>query len=157
MPQPVRRRARRRGATQLRDMLIAQWDRTMIRWRIPGHLYPYEEALKAGADVVVTSGRLARALTHAGLPADRFDDGGPDTGKPWLLGADDTLTEIRDEQGVAADRLRRGHQDGAGTHAARQRPHDAGHLRALVAGCRRVHPHGHRRSHRGANSFRAKD
>jgi hypothetical protein len=31
------------------------------------------------------------------MPADRFDDGGPDAGKPWLLGADDTLTEIRDE------------------------------------------------------------
>jgi hypothetical protein len=97
MPQPVRRRARRRGATQLRDMLIAQWDNTMRQWRIPDHLYPYEQALKAGADVVVTSGRLARALTHAGLPADRFDDDGPDAGKPWLLGADDTLTEIRDE------------------------------------------------------------
>jgi hypothetical protein len=36
MPQPVRRRARRRGATQLRDMLIAQWDHTMRQWRIPG-------------------------------------------------------------------------------------------------------------------------
>ena len=97
MPQPAWRRACRRGATQLRDMLIAQWDNTMRQWRIPGHLYPYEQALKAGADLVVTSGRLARALTHAGLPADRFGDGGTDAGKPWLLGADDTLTEIRDE------------------------------------------------------------
>jgi hypothetical protein len=97
MPQPVRRRAPRRGATQLRDMLIAHWDHTMRRWRIPDHLYPYEEALKAGADVVVTSGRLARALEFAGLPADRFDDGGADSGKPWLLDADDTLTEIRDD------------------------------------------------------------
>jgi hypothetical protein len=82
---------------QLRDMLIAHWDHTMQWWRIPGHLYPNEQALKAGADVVVTSGRLARALAHAGLPADRFDDGGPDAGKPWLLGADDTLTAIRDD------------------------------------------------------------
>jgi hypothetical protein len=69
----------------------------MQHWRIPGHLYPFEEFLKAGGDVVVSSGRLAAALEHAGHVADRFDDGGPDAGKPWLLGADDTLTEIRDE------------------------------------------------------------
>jgi hypothetical protein len=61
------------------------------------HLYPQEQFLRSGADVVVSSGRLAAALEHAGLQADRFDDGGPDAGKPWLLGADDTLTEIRDE------------------------------------------------------------
>jgi hypothetical protein len=53
-------------------------------------------ALKAGGDVVVTSGRLANALEHAGQPADRFDDDGPDAGKVWLLGADDSLTLIED-------------------------------------------------------------
>jgi hypothetical protein len=69
----------------------------MQHWRIEGHLYPFEEALKAGGDVVVSSGRLDGALEHAAMPADRFDAGGPDAAMPWLLGADDTLTEIRDE------------------------------------------------------------
>ena len=91
---PTRGRA---GATPLRDALIARRDRDMERWRIPGHVYPYEQALKSGADVVVSSGRLAEALAHAGQPADRFDDGGPEAGRAWLLGADDSLTEIRDE------------------------------------------------------------
>jgi hypothetical protein len=89
----------RRGADGrlLRAMLISRWDETMQRWRIPGHPYGLEQALKSGADVVVTSGRLAAALELAGLPCDRFDTGGPDSCKPWLLGADDTLSEIRDE------------------------------------------------------------
>jgi hypothetical protein len=38
-----------------------------------------------------------------GLATDRFDDGGPDAGKPWSLGADDTLTEIRDEHAAEMD------------------------------------------------------
>jgi hypothetical protein len=33
---------------------------------------------------------------HHIMAADRFDAGGPDAGKPWLLGADGTLTEIDD-------------------------------------------------------------
>jgi hypothetical protein len=97
MPKPGAPARRRAAATPLRDMLVRRWDHQMQRWRIEGHPYPYEEFLKSGSDVVVSSGRLAAALEHAGLPADRFDDGGPDAGKPWLLGADDTLTEIRDE------------------------------------------------------------
>jgi hypothetical protein len=74
----------------------------MERWRIEGHLYPFEQALKSGADVVVSSARLADALEYAGQPCERFDasplgGAGPDADKAWLLGADDTLTEIRDE------------------------------------------------------------
>jgi hypothetical protein len=90
-----RRVQRRKG--QWRDLLTALWDHRMQHWRIEGHLYPHEVALRAGGDVVVSSGRLAAALEHAGQPADRFDDGAPDAGRAWLLGADDTLTEIRDE------------------------------------------------------------
>jgi hypothetical protein len=82
-------------------MLAAQWDDRMTYWRIPDHLYPYEQALKGGVDVVVSSARLAAALEHAGQPADRFDEtplvAGPDAGKAWLLAADDTLSEIGDE------------------------------------------------------------
>jgi hypothetical protein len=99
----VRRTAPRADGAELRRVLIAQWDHTMQRWRIPGHRYPYEQALKAGADVLVTSGRLAAALEHAELPADRFDDGGPDAGRVWLLGADDSLTLIRDEHVAEMD------------------------------------------------------
>jgi hypothetical protein len=93
MVQRVRSRV---DGAELRRLLIAQWDNTMRRWRIPGHLYPFEQALKSGADVVVTSGRLAAAWAQAGLPADRFDDDGADAGKAWLLGADDSLTLIED-------------------------------------------------------------
>lgn len=39
---------------------------------IEGHIYPFEQALKSGGDVVVSSGRA------------------------WLLGADDRLTMIED-------------------------------------------------------------
>jgi hypothetical protein len=101
MPKLDRAPRSRRGATPVRDMLVRRWDDRMARWRIPGHPYPYEIALKAGGDVVVSSVRLADALTHAGQPADRFDasplHAGPDAHKAWLLGADDSLTEIRDE------------------------------------------------------------
>lgn len=46
---------------------------------------------------VVSSGWLAGTLLHAGQPCERFADDGADAGKAWLFGADDTLTEIRDQ------------------------------------------------------------
>jgi hypothetical protein len=98
----MRRPASRAEGALLRELLTARWDHQMQYWRIEGHMYPYELALKAGSDLVVSSARIADALRHAGQPADRFDGGGaltagPDAFKTWLLGADDTLTEIRDE------------------------------------------------------------
>jgi hypothetical protein len=90
------RRVQRRRCSWWRELLIARRGRDMERWRIPAHVYPYEEFLNSSADVVVTRDRLAQALAHAGQVADRFDDGGPDAGKVWLLGADDTLTLIED-------------------------------------------------------------
>lgn len=103
MPKPDRSRPRAgRGATPLRDMLARRWDNRMAHWRIPGHRYPFEEFLRAGADVVVSSVRLADALEHVGQPCERFDasplgGAGPDADKAWLLAADDSLTEILDE------------------------------------------------------------
>jgi hypothetical protein len=97
MPKPRTPTGSRAGATPLRDALIARHDHDMERWRIQGHVYPCEEFLKSGCDVVVSSKRLARALAHAGQAADRFDYDGPDADKVWVLGADDRLTEIRDE------------------------------------------------------------
>jgi hypothetical protein len=95
MPKPDRAPRKHRGATPLRDLLTAHWDAKMAHWRIPDHLYPYEQALKSGGDVVVSSGRLADAIEHAGQPAGRFADGA-DAGRVWLLGADDRLTLIED-------------------------------------------------------------
>jgi hypothetical protein len=60
----------------------------MTRWRIPGHVYAYEEALKAGRPVVVTSTRLLSAFMIAGLPANRFGFGGVDYEKQFLLDGD---------------------------------------------------------------------
>lgn len=97
MPKPYRAPRCRAGATPVRDALVALWDHRMRYWRIDGHVYPQEQFLQTGADVLITSGRLADALAHAGQPTERFDDAGPDADKVWLLGADDTLTEIRDE------------------------------------------------------------
>jgi hypothetical protein len=97
MPKPGTPTGSGAGATPLRDALIARRDHDMEHWRIQGHVYPYEELLKSGCDVVVSSERLARALAHAGQAADRFDYDGRDADKVWLLGADDRLTEIRDE------------------------------------------------------------
>jgi hypothetical protein len=65
----------------LRGLLIAQRDDCMQHWRIGGHVYPFEAALKSGADVVVSSGRLAVALDHAGHAAGRFDAVGADAGQ----------------------------------------------------------------------------
>src|ERR1700761_2110366 len=103
MPKPDGAPRRRRGATPLRDMLVRHWDHRMQRGRIEGHLYPYELALKSGGDVVVSGGRLADALRHAGQADDRFDDDGADADKVWLLGGDDSLTEIRDVHVAAMD------------------------------------------------------
>jgi hypothetical protein len=84
-------------------MLTARWDHRMTQWRIPDHVYPFEIALRSGADVVVSSERLADALRHASQPADadRFDGGGAivagaNAGRVWLLGADDALSLIED-------------------------------------------------------------
>lgn len=89
------KRTRRRVA-DWRGLLVELWDHRMQNWRISDHLYPQEEALRSGADVVISSGKLAAALEHAGLPFERFDGGGADAGRAWLLGADDSLTLIDD-------------------------------------------------------------
>src|SRR5579875_1950251 len=97
MPKVERGRPRGgRSATPLRDVLIAHWHHKMARWRIDGHLYPHEQALRSDGDVVVDSARLADALEHAGKDAGRFTYAGADAGRVWLLGADDPLSLIED-------------------------------------------------------------
>jgi hypothetical protein len=86
----VRRIQRNDG---LRDLLIAEWDRFMLRWRIPGRVSEYEEALKAGEPVGVSSSQLLRAFMHAGLPHRTLAYGGRDWGKSFVLDERDQLSE----------------------------------------------------------------
>jgi hypothetical protein len=61
--------------------------------------------------------------------------------------------DLRPLPGVAVDRQRRGHQDGSGADAARERTNHARHVRASVAGRRRVHPLGGWRRHLGTDEL----
>jgi hypothetical protein len=72
---------------------VEHWDHRMTYWRISGHLYPQEVALRSGGDVVVCTATLASALERAGRSSDQFDD---DDRRVWLLGADDSLTLVED-------------------------------------------------------------
>jgi hypothetical protein len=69
----ARRVARNDG---LRQLLIADWDRSMLRWRIPGRVYEFEERLKSGQAVELFSGQVMIAFFHAGLPCDEYCFGG---------------------------------------------------------------------------------
>ncbi|WP_155946648.1 hypothetical protein [Mycobacterium sp. URHD0025] len=77
------------GISGIRALLVAEWDQGMKRWRIPGHIYEYEEALKGGRPVVISTDRLLSAFTLAGLPANRFGFGGVDHGKWFRLNGDE--------------------------------------------------------------------
>ena len=88
---------RQQRSTGLRQVLIQEWDRGMARWRIPGRICEYEEALKAGKPVVVSSSSMLRAFMAAGLPTDRFAYGGPDWGKSFLLDERDQISEYVEE------------------------------------------------------------
>jgi hypothetical protein len=80
------------GVSGIRALLIAEWDHSMKRWRIPGRVYAYEEALKGGGPVVISANRLLKAFTLAGLPTNRFGFGGVDCEK-WFLLEGDELSE----------------------------------------------------------------
>jgi hypothetical protein len=88
---------RQQRSTGLRQILIAEWDRGMARWRIPGRICEYEEALKSGKLVVVSSSSMLRAFMAAGLPTDRFAYGGSDWGKSFVLDERDQLSELEPE------------------------------------------------------------
>jgi hypothetical protein len=80
----------------LRELLISDWDRWMVRWRIPGRVCEYEKALKSGAAVGVSADMLLCAYSHAGLPWRQFAYGGADWGKSFVLDERDELTEWRE-------------------------------------------------------------
>jgi hypothetical protein len=78
------------GMTGIRALLIAELDRTLTRWAVPGAPpSAYEVALRENAPVVISASRLLKAFLHAGLPADRFGFGGVDYGKEFRLDADE--------------------------------------------------------------------
>jgi hypothetical protein len=87
----VRRVARNDG---LRELLIAEWDRSMLRWRIPGRGYEYEEALKGGEAVPVASSTVMKALFRAGLPCNEYCFGGRYYTSAFVLDENDRLNEV---------------------------------------------------------------
>ena len=76
----------------LRGLLIAERERSMQRWAIPGRPDEFLADLRAGAAVVVSSAQLLRALMRAGLPHDRFAYGGADWRKEFVLDEFDQLS-----------------------------------------------------------------
>ena len=88
---------RRRSNTSsdgLRELLIAEQERSLKRWAIPGKPNDLLEDLRADVAVVVSSAQLLKALMAAGLPVDRFAYRGADYGKTFLLDERDELREV---------------------------------------------------------------
>src|SRR6478609_6330827 len=91
-------RRQQQRSTGLRQVLIQEWDRGMVRWRIPGRVCEYEQALKAGKPVVVSSSSMLSAFLAAGLPADQFGYGGRHWRKSFLLDEHDQISEYSDDE-----------------------------------------------------------
>lgn len=81
------------GTEGLRALLIAERERSLRQWRIPGRADEYEHALKSGAAVMVSSAQMLRALSLARLPFRQFAFGGADWGKMFVLDERDQLSE----------------------------------------------------------------
>jgi hypothetical protein len=77
----------------LRRQLLADYRRSLERWRIPGKVYEKEEALAAGAPVVVDLSAVMCALSHMGLPCGDYTYEGKHGQKLFLLDEFDRLTE----------------------------------------------------------------
>jgi hypothetical protein len=81
------------NAPGLRDVLIGERDRSLLRWEIPGKPDAFLTALRAGEPVLVSDAQLMCALMHAGMPADQFAYGGVEYGKRFVLDQQDRLIE----------------------------------------------------------------
>jgi hypothetical protein len=85
----VRRASSGGDAGRLRELIIANKQRSWDRWRIDGEVGEFEEALKSGAAVVLDAYTIAAALRAA-----RLDDRGFDRSeKRYMLDENDVLTE----------------------------------------------------------------
>jgi hypothetical protein len=85
---------RPRNSSGLRELLIAEHQRFMHRWQIPGRPDERLEALRAGQAVEVCSATLLRAFMHAGLRHDDFAFGGRHYKTEFVLDENDKLIEI---------------------------------------------------------------
>jgi hypothetical protein len=80
------------GSHRLRHILIADWDASMLRWRVPGRPpSDYERRLKAGEAVGLSSATLLCALMRAGLPYRDCAFGGRYCGQAFVLNERDEL------------------------------------------------------------------
>jgi hypothetical protein len=85
----------RQHSDGLRELLIAEQERSLKRWAMPGKPDERLEDLRAHVPVVVSSAQLLHALSRAGLPCDRFAYGGADWRKTFVLDAHDELREAK--------------------------------------------------------------
>jgi hypothetical protein len=81
----------------LRKQLLADYRRSLERWRIPGKVYEKEVALESGAPVGVDSPAVMCALLHMGLPCGDYTYDGKHGQKLFLLDEFDRLTEYVEE------------------------------------------------------------
>lgn len=89
-----RTRAKSEG---LRLQLLADYRRSLERWRIPGKVYDKEVALESGGSVVVDAPAVMCALQHLGLPCGDYTYDGKHGQKLFLLDEFDGLTEYVEE------------------------------------------------------------
>lgn len=84
-------------ADGLRRQLLADYRRSLERWRIPGRVYEKETALESGAPVVVDVADIMCALLHMGLPCGDYTADGKLGQKRFVLDEFDRLTEYAEE------------------------------------------------------------
>jgi hypothetical protein len=85
---------REKRSAGLRKLLIADRERSLSRWAVPGRPDECLEDLRAHVPIVVTSSQLMCALLHAGLPHKQFAFGGSEHGNTFVLDENDQLTEL---------------------------------------------------------------
>ena len=84
-------------ADGLRQQLLADYRRTLERFRIPGKVYEKEDVLASGAPVVVDSPAVMCALLHMGLPHGDYTHDGKHGQKLFLLDEFDRITEYLED------------------------------------------------------------
>lgn len=80
-------------ADGLRQQLLADYRRSLERWRLPNRVYEKEVALASGAPVVVDAADIMCARLHMGLPCGDYTHDGKHGQKRFLLDEFDRLTE----------------------------------------------------------------
>ena len=81
----------------LRLQLLADYRRSLERWRIPGRVYEKEAALESGDPVVVDASAVMVALQHLGLPHGDYTYDGKHGHTLFLLDEQNRLIEYVEE------------------------------------------------------------